>query len=229
MCSGSSVWADAKPLRDLHSLASLTEPGKTMKSELEQISYLGPVPCSYKANPLSAHFELHIEQASHLEETSTNIGIVSGVQGMRWYEVNITGREQHAGSTPMHVRRDAMVAASKLVLHVEKAATEYEGYGTVGYLKAGSDSPNTIVGSVRLMIDLRHPSEASLDEIESGFNSFLDSLRAETKGLETTIERVWENGAVAFDREAVQCVALAAEAVCGGSRTRMISCAAHDR
>jgi len=229
MCSGSSVWANARDLSDLHNLASLTEPLETMKSELEKISYLGETECSYKANPLAGHFELHIEQATHLEETKKHIGIVSGVQGMRWYEVNIIGREGHAGSTPMNVRKDAMVAAAKMILHVEQIARKNEGFGTVGFLKAGSDAPNTIVGEVRLMIDLRHPSEQVLDEIESGFKAFLCSLESETKGLRTTIKRSWENAAVKFDQDAVACVAYAAESVCGDSQTVMTSCAAHDR
>ena len=74
--------------------------------------------------------------------------------------------------------------------------------GLVGFLKAGSDSVNTIVGDVKMMIDLRHPSNEVLDEVEYGFEEFLSSLEAETKGLRTALQRTWENVAVRFDEDA---------------------------
>jgi len=72
--------------------------------------------------PLSAYLELHIEQGPILEAEAKTIGVVTGVQGVRWYEASITGRESHAGTTPMPRRADAMVACARLALEVQRIA-----------------------------------------------------------------------------------------------------------
>ena len=81
-----------------------------------RIGYKGEVPCG--SHKLGAHFELHIEQGPILEAEAKTIGVVTGVQGMRWYEVTVTGTEGHAGATPMRLRRDALLAASRMVVAV---------------------------------------------------------------------------------------------------------------
>ncbi|RFU28740.1 hypothetical protein B7463_g7579, partial [Scytalidium lignicola] len=86
-----------------------------------------------------------------------------------------------AGSTPVNMRTDAMVTAAKFILHLEQTASEHLDYRIVGYLKAGHDSSNTMVSSVRLMVDLRHPSERNSDEIERGYKTFLSDLEAGQK------------------------------------------------
>ncbi|KKY23189.1 putative beta-alanine synthase [Phaeomoniella chlamydospora] len=229
MCTGSSVWAGTKSQEGLHELASLTEDGITMRRELERLKFLGEIPSSHKAIPLAAHFELHIEQAKRLERESKRVGVVTGIQGMRWYTVVIHGNEGHAGSTPMQDRQDALVAASKLVLEVEKEAKRVNGFGTVGFLKPRSDSTNTIIGEVRLAIDLRHPSESVLDEVEANFRQILKGLESETIGISSEFTRTWESEAVIFDAEAVDCVREAAAIVAGkDSCLTMYSCAGHD-
>ena len=229
MCSGSGVWAGTKTLDSLHALESLTEGGVTMGSELERLGFLGQTKCSYKENKLAAHFELHIEQAKRLEQTEKRVGVVTGVQGMRWYEVVIQGKEGHAGSTPMADRKDALVAASKIVLEVEKEAKRINGFGTVGFLKTRSEAPNTIVGEVKLTIDLRHPEEKTLDEVQHNLQRFLDQLESETKALRTNMKQTWGSEAVSFDNDALDCVRQAAANVAGqGSCMEMYSCAGHD-
>lgn len=228
MCSGSNVWSGTKSISDLHSLSSLTEPEKTMKSELTAIGYLGSTKCSHKVIPLAAHFELHIEQACRLEDSGNEIGAVTGVQGMRWYEVHIYGKEGHAGSTLMELRADAMVATAKLILFVQQEAEKQHAFGTVGFVKPKSESPNTIIGEVKLVIDLRHPSEQTLDKIEATFQEFLIGLEVETKGLKTSFCQTWKNVAAEFDVLAIQAVQEAAMSVVGSSWKQMISYAAHD-
>ena len=229
MCSGSSVWAENEVLERYHALQSFTEPEKTMKTELEKIDYLGSTKCCHLANRLSAHFELHIEQASLLENSSKNIGVVTGIQGMRWFHVTISGAEGHAGSSPMVTRKDAMVAAAKLILHVDETARRVQGFGTVGCVKPASNAPNTIVGSVKCIVDFRHPSDEILDEVQRGVESLLRSLETETYGITSSFRVSWSNKAIDFNENAIQCVERAAESVCGELKVRMISCAAHDR
>lgn len=229
MCSGSSVWAGRKPISELHALESLTETGTTFKSELHRIGYLGPVPCSHRSiTTLSAHFELHIEQASRLERSSNTVGVVTGVQGMRWLSITIIGREGHAGSTALPERQDAMVAASTLVLYVQSEAKRVDGFGTVGFFKPRTESPNQITGEVRLMIDLRHQSDAVLDEQEANFKTFLQGLKRSDRISDFTFARTWDNPSVSFDPDALRCVRKAAANTAVGSSMDLISWAGHD-
>lgn len=81
----SGVWSGEIPLERAHNLGSVVRGEQaTMRSELERIGYLGTIPCSYDANPMAAHFELHVEQGPILEKESRTIGIVQGVQAYRW-------------------------------------------------------------------------------------------------------------------------------------------------
>ncbi|KAG9245334.1 hypothetical protein BJ878DRAFT_23011 [Calycina marina] len=228
MCSGSSVWADNKVLDKFHNLQSFTEPGKTMRSELATIQYLGDTKCCHVTNKLAAHFELHIEQATVLEKTGKQIGVVTGIQGMRWFRIKIVGAEGHAGSSPMSTRVDAMVAAAKIILHVDETARRVNGFGTVGCLKPASIATNTIVGSVELISDFRHASDKTLDEVEAGLQTLLRELEIETPGLTTEMKVSWLNTAIDFHEDAIECVEQAAKSVCGESHLKMISRAAHD-
>ena len=87
--------------------------GKTMGEELERIGYAGETACG--GRPIAAFFEAHIEQGPILEAENKTIGVVQGVQGIRWYEVTVTGQEAHAGPTPMPRRKDALVGVSRMV------------------------------------------------------------------------------------------------------------------
>ena len=119
--------------------------------------------------PLSAYLELHIEQGPILEAEDKTIGVVTGVQGVRWYEASITGRESHAGTTPMPRRADAMVACARLALEVQKIALAHAptAVGTVGRVEVEPNSPNVIPGVVRMTVDLRHHDDAVLSAMEA--------------------------------------------------------------
>ncbi len=105
--------------------------------------------------PLSAYLELHIEQGPILEAEDKTIGVVTGVQGVRWYEASITGRESDAGTTPMPRRADAMVACARLALEVQRIALAHAptAVGTVGRVEVEPNSPNVIPGVVRMTVD----------------------------------------------------------------------------
>src|SRR6201987_2446809 len=106
---------------------------------------------------LAAYLELHIEQGGTLERTHTDIGVVEGIVGIHWWEATVTGVANHAGTTPMDQRHDALVAASELVLAVNAAATEFPGrqVATVGRIRAEPGAPNVIPGRVVLSIEVR--------------------------------------------------------------------------
>jgi N-carbamoyl-L-amino-acid hydrolase len=132
-----------------------------------------------------AYFELHIEQGGTLEKSRVPIGIVEGIVSIHRYDVIVTGFANHAGTTPMGERRDAMLAASRLIVAVREAVTARPGrhVGTVGRLEVTPNSPNVIPGRVALSVELRDLSEATLealaDDIRQRARAITDESRTE--------------------------------------------------
>jgi beta-ureidopropionase / N-carbamoyl-L-amino-acid hydrolase len=156
---------------------------------------------------LGAYFELHIEQGPILEAEGKTIGIVTGVQGMRWYEATITGQESHSGSTPMSYRSDSLVTAAGLILAVKEIADGYgpAGVGTVGRLQVRPNSSNVIPGEVFLTVDFRHPEDRVLDSMEAALEKVIDDLiRSSRTGV--TLNRIWNCPPVVFDANCVAAV-----------------------
>jgi beta-ureidopropionase / N-carbamoyl-L-amino-acid hydrolase len=118
-------------------------------------------------NDLAAYLELHIEQGGTLERTHTDIGVVQGIAGIHWWEATVTGIANHAGTTPMDQRHDALLAASELVLAVNATATELPGrqVATVGRIRAEPGAPNVIPGRVALSIEVRDLDAARIEAV----------------------------------------------------------------
>jgi N-carbamoyl-L-amino-acid hydrolase len=199
--------------------------GETFGNALEKIGYRGPEPCGQ--HKLSAFFEVHIEQGPYLEAEAKDIGVVTGVQAMRWYEVTVTGQDSHAGTTPMPRRRDALLAAARMVEAVNKAALQNPtAVGTVGLLEVKPGSPNVVPGEVYFTIDLRDPDAALLDRMENNLAATARQMAADL-GVEIAIKNIWTQPAVQFDARCVAAVRAAAE-VSGYSTRDMTSGAGHD-
>ena len=200
--------------------------GETFGAALEAIGYRGTEPCG--AHRLSAFFELHIEQGPILEAEVKDIGIVTGVQGMRWYEAKVTGQDAHTGATPMHLRKNALVGAARLVEKVDAIARAHSplAVGTVGSLEVKPNSPNVVPGEVHFTVDFRHPEAAVLDSMER----MLFAAVAEVCGtlrLEGTATKIWDQPPVAFDPQCIGAVREAA-AQSGFSAREIVSGAGHD-
>ena len=122
-----------------------------------------------RRNPtdLLAYLEVHIEQGGTLERTHTNIGVVEGIVGIHWWEATVTGVANHAGTTPMDQRHDALLAAADLVLAVNASATERPGrqVATVGRIQAEPGAPNVIPGRVVLSIEIRDLDAARIEAV----------------------------------------------------------------
>lgn len=116
---------------------------------------------------VKAYLELHIEQGGSLESEGTDIGIVEGFVGIRWWDVTVTGFANHAGTTPMNARRDALLAAARLVIAVNRAARSLPGrqVATVGRIRAEPGAPNVIPGRVELSLELRDLAKSKLDRV----------------------------------------------------------------
>ena len=150
--------------------------------------------------PIGYFFETHIEQGPHLEEDGLPIGVVVGAVAQRWYDVHITGFESHAGPTPMAYRKDALAAASEVVLAVERVAQTYspEGRGTVGTLALQPFSRNVIPGSVQLTIDTRHPSDEALLEMRAALQKACEAIGARRQ-VKVELSDFWHSPARPFD------------------------------
>ncbi|HEY1931966.1 MAG TPA: M20 family metallo-hydrolase [Acetobacteraceae bacterium] len=200
--------------------------GRKFGDELVRIGYQGDVPCG--SHKLGAHFEIHIEQGPILEDEAKTIGVVTGVQGMRWYEVTVTGMEGHAGATPMRLRRNALLAASRMVVAIDQIGWDHapDAVATVGLLENRPNSRNVVPGSVFFAIDLRHPSDATVAAMEAAMRAELERIAAEAN-VEIAIECVWDSPAVRFDPECIAAVRRAAAASGYGHRD-IVSGAGHD-
>src|SRR5262245_18495870 len=178
--------------------------------------------------PLSAYLELHIEQGPILEAEDKVIGVVTGVQGVRWYEVAIKGRESHAGTTPMPRRADAMVACARLALEVQRMALEHAptAVGTVGRVEVEPNSPNVIPGVVRMTVDLRHHQDDVLQAMETKLEAAIASIARDGK-VEIALRKLHDLAAVRFHPDCVAAVRAGAEAL-GLTHRDIISGAGHD-
>jgi len=141
-----------------------------------------------------AYLELHIEQGGTLEQNRVDIGVVEGIVAIERLSAVITGFANHAGTTPMAVRQDALVAASQLTLAVREAVTSRPGrqVGTVGQLTVEPNAPNVVPGTVRMTIELRDLSTGTLMEIAKDIRGRAASIAAATK-TQITINELSRN------------------------------------
>src|SRR5262249_21004916 len=146
---------------------------RSFGEELSRIGYRGVGKAG--ARKLGAMFELHIEQGPILEDEKRMIGVVTGVQGMRWYEVTVLGQESHTGATPMYLRRNALVGAARMIEAIDAIGQARQpGVATVGLVENKPNSRNVVPGEVFFTVDLRHPDETVLDTMEAEFRAALE-------------------------------------------------------
>ena len=120
-----------------------------------------------KPGEIAAFIELHIEQGAILDETNIDIGVVEGIVGIRWWDVTIEGLANHAGTTPMNKRWDAMLTAAELTLAINRIATDLPGrqVATVGRIQAFPGAPNVIPGEVVMSLEVRDLDAAKMQQV----------------------------------------------------------------
>lgn len=162
-------------------LAAVTTSGKTVR---EGIRFLGGDPDKLasvvrKKGDAAAYLELHIEQGGRLHSEKVNIGVVEGIVGLDWWDVTIDGFANHAGTTPMDQRRDALLAAARYVEAVNRAAKSIPGrhVATVGKIQAFPGATNVIPGRVTTSLDVRDLDAAKIKLV-------FDRIIAEVKQIE---------------------------------------------
>ncbi len=176
--------------------------------------------------PIAGLVEAHIEQGPILETEQLAIGVVEGGQGMRWMEVTVRGRTDHAGTTPLRQRRDAMLSATAMVQALNEALYDPDDVlrFTVGRFIAKPGSPNTVADEVVFTIDLRHPDETVLEQSMATIRRVVDD---QVGACEVDIKVHESLEPVRFDKTIVDTVAAATAALDLPAR-RMVSGAGHD-
>ncbi|NCF18859.1 MAG: hydantoinase/carbamoylase family amidase [Haliea sp.] len=219
---GSAVWSGKMPLDQAYALTD--REGRSVREELERIGHLG----SADTEPVHAALELHIEQGPVLEAEGKTIGIVTGVQHMSRHRIVIHGQEAHAGPTPMEMRRDPVMALSRILPELYALAAQHgpDGRVTFGFLEALPGSSNTVPGRLELTVDIRHPLEDYYREMLSGYQRIVEGACSALQ-LDFEMQCFWEAPGVEFD---TGCIAAVREATlqCKLSGREMVSGAGHD-
>ncbi len=200
--TGSKGFAGLLSPQDVAALRS--SDGAAFRDELQRLGYLGS-PTPFK---VANYFEAHIEQGPVLEAAQLAVGVVTGVQGVRWFEVQVTGADRHAGTTPMSMRADSFMASCRIAMSLRAAALAISAdiRLTVGRVAVQPGSINTVPGQTHFTIDLRHPDSAVLDRVE-GLIFELSASEAKAEGCEIAVKKVFDLPPVAFEEGTVNRVA----------------------
>ncbi|GAB0119339.1 M20 family metallo-hydrolase [Acidisoma sp. 7E03] len=224
-CMGSMAWAGTKPLS---AFADIPDPdGVTFGAALgETLAAEADLPRRPLGGSAHAYIEAHIEQGPRLEADGLDIGVVTGIQGSRWFDVTVTGASAHAGTTPVSLRRDALQAALRAIDALNRLTADPADVlrFTVGSFLVEPGSSNSVAGRVRFTIDLRHPDAAVLREKGAAIAATVEAAVAPCAAV---VSESFSAEPLTFDAGIVGTIAQAAEAL-GLSLVRMPSGAFHD-
>jgi N-carbamoyl-L-amino-acid hydrolase len=181
-----------------------------------------------KKGDYAAFIELHIEQGGTLEQEKLNIGVVEGIVGIGWWTVTVTGMANHAGTTAMNNRKDALLTASKMVVVVNEIVKSVPGrqVGTVGKIHAEPGAPNVIPGRATFSLELRDLSQQKIHTLYAQIESRLKQIASES-GCTASFHKDSENTAALTDKGLQQIIAESAKSL-GLSFKVMPSGAGHD-
>ncbi len=223
---GSLVYVGGMAVEDALDVRAADDNAR-LGDELTRIGYAGPTPCPTADTP-HAYVELHIEQGPVLEEQGVTIGVVTGVQGISWTEITITGRSAHAGTTPMRLRRDPVVPASMIAVEARRLADEMAGtqVATVGRFDVFPDLVNVIAQSVTFTLDIRNTDDAMLRQAEAHMMRFVSDV-CEHESCTVEMRTLARFAPVGFADEMIDRVERVAQAH-GNTTLRMPSGAGHD-
>ncbi len=221
---GSVVFAGEYPLEA--ALAAKDREGITLDEALWAIGYRG----ERRPGDMSvdSYVELHIEQGPILDKEGTDIGVVTGVQGISWQELTLTGVSNHAGTTPMSMRHDAGLAAAKIAVFARELALNLGGdqVATVGHISVKPNLINVIPNQVVMSVDLRNTDNAILKLAEQQLADFI-ATTAQDEGVKITSRSLVRFNPVIFADDIVNAVEDEAKRQ-GLSARRLPSGAGHD-
>jgi len=211
-------------------LATVANSGKTIE---QGIRFLGGDPTKLAQvkrakGDIAGYFELHIEQGGTLEQTKTDIGVVEGIVGIKQWEVTVTGFQNHAGTTAMDQRHDALLSAARFVEMVNRVVRGIPGrqVGTVGRIQAFPGAPNVIPGKVVCTLELRDLDDAKIDSMYRQIRQEADAI-GKQNGTQFAFSALHVNAAAPTDPRMRKIVDDSAKAL-GLSTRLMPSGAGHD-
>ncbi|MEM9611989.1 MAG: M20 family metallo-hydrolase [Actinomycetota bacterium] len=221
---GSLVYVGGMALEEALDIVGID--GAVLGAELDRIGYAGSMPVPGPAP--HAFIELHIEQGPVLEVEGLIIGAVTGVQGISWQRIEVTGQSNHAGTTPIALRKDPGLVVGECIAFARRLATEIGGaqVATVGRVHIEPNLVNVVPATATFTIDLRNTDEQALQEAERRFAAFVASA-AEAEGCTVVTEELARFEPVEFDQRVIDLVADTATTL-GHSMRRMPSGAGHD-
>ena len=220
---GSAVWAGVLALDEVRAITDRS--GITVGDELDRLGWAGTAAF---AKPLAAYLELHIEQGPILEASGSSIGVVTGVQGIRWFRVTIEGFPAHAGTTPMDRRHDPSRSLADALGGIYDLAAAHAPQVRLTPAMFGSEpvSVNTVPGHITFTIDMRHPDADILEDLDAALRSLVADA-ADAHGCGHRVEVINDCAPVVFDPRCVAAVESAAQR-CGFAHERIGSGAGHD-
>ena len=211
-------------------LTAVDDEGVTLASRMADIGGdLSRVEEARRAkDELASYFELHIEQGPELYQSGVPIGVVTGITGRGMFEVEFQGKSNHAGTTPMPARRDALVSASRLVLEVQRIAADSEvcRVATAGAIHAHPNAVNVIPGHVRVGVEFRDIAMSSLDAAEAELRRAAEAIASDDH-VSVEIHRQRQTEGVPITHE-MQAMVEEAAALSGFATQRVPSGAGHD-
>jgi beta-ureidopropionase / N-carbamoyl-L-amino-acid hydrolase len=221
---GSLVYCGGMTAEEAHDIVGID--GTRVGDELARIGYLGPAPTP---GPVPHSFvELHIEQGPVLEVEGIRMGAVTGVQGISWQELTISGQSNHAGTTPMSMRHDPGYVAARVAVFVRELAVSmgHPHVGTVGQITLHPNLVNVVAAKATITVDLRNTDEAKLHESERRLADFLVVV-ADEEGVTISSRPLARFEPVAFDERVIELVESTASSL-GNTVKRLPSGAGHD-
>lgn len=221
---GSLVYVGGLALEE--ALDAVSIDGKRLGDELVRIGYAGAAPCPGPAP--HAFVELHIEQGPVLEAENDAFGAVTGVQGISWQELTIVGQSNHAGTTPMHLRRDPAYVAAMMTVYLREIAERFGGdqVCTVGKVDLHPNLINVIPARATITLDVRNTDEDTLRDAEHLIDTFCFQIEQD-EGVSITKRQLARFEPVTFDERVIALVERRAQEVDVRVR-RMPSGAGHD-
>ncbi len=211
----------------------LSLPSHTEKSIAEGISFLGGDPdrideARRKRGEVFAFLELHVEQGAVLDRRGIDVGVVEGIVGIERWNVRVDGFANHAGTTPMNERQDALLTASRIVGAVNRIAVEAEGkhVATVGKIRAHPGAPNVIPGRVELTLEIRDLDMEKIAELQRAIESEARRVAA-ANDTQVSFEKYYESRGAPADERLREVVRRSAESL-GLSTLSLPSGAGHD-
>jgi N-carbamoyl-L-amino-acid hydrolase len=224
-CMGSMAWSG---VRSIESFADISDHNGVRFADAlaEQMACEADLPLRPLGSVPHAYIEAHIEQGPLLEAEGIQIGVVTGIQGSRWFNVTIKGESAHAGTTPLALRRDAVQGMVQAISALNRLTEDPEDVlrFTVGRISILPNSSNSVASEVRFSIDLRHPDAGTL---QARGDAVRPCIIGAVERVDVEVEESFTAAPAAFAAEVISIIESVAEQA-GFSHRRLASGAFHD-